>query len=437
MGSDLVKTKDNFIKKSNFLISAKYKATIMENKIIAIAMGKLIVRDNVPFASLTVSELKNYLSVNSIDRNIYRDVKRAVKSLVSHPIILEDQLFDVQNDESVTGRIHALSFITNAVYENGRIDIWFNKEFKGYMFNLKNNFTLFELQIMMKFTKDYTFRLYELLRKEVYKIKDGNCIMVSYSLSELKCLIGIVDINKADVRIAIERGKSWDYIVEDMKTERTFVKWGELERKVVKVAQKEIKELSDISFEYKPIKRGRGGKVVGIDFYVYKNANKDSMSMMTNNDYLQLSFDDYSVQIDELYDEFNQVFTKEQLYDLLRLSEYNCQIIREAYNCSLKQKYIDNLMGWIKAYIKNGGYNEKSITVSNGSVEQGEKIQEVLDDYNKNKEKYSLLAWKKIKGNNDFTYFLQHYDLDLELLELTKSSQECIKLYVDWKLTSK
>lgn len=438
MGDKLVKENNNIIKKSNFLISAKYKATIMENKIIAIAMGKLIVKDNVPFASLTVSELKKYLNVDSVDRNIYRDVKRAVKALVSHPIILEDQVFDVQNDESVSGRIHALSFITNAVYENGRIDIWFNKEFNNYMFNLKNNFTLFELQVMMKFTKDYTFRLYELLRKEVYRIKGNSCIKISYTLAELKCLIGIVDINRSDVRIAIERGKSWEYIVDDMKTERTFVKWGELERKVIKVAQKEIQELSDIRFEYTPIKRGRGGKVVGIDFYIHKNVENDLVATtIEGNDYIQLSLDDYNVQIDELYKAFNGVFTKEQIKDLLKISEFNSEIIKEAYECSLKQKYIDNLMGWIKAYIKNGGYTNKAIVVSNGSVEQGERIQEVLEDYTNNKDQYSFIAWNKIKTSTDFKFFTDHYDIDLELLELTREPRECIKLYVDWKLSTK
>lgn len=428
-------------KKSNIIISSKFKGSLLENRLIAIATSRLTVKNNRPYALITMSEIKKFLNIPASDRNIYNKVKRAVKALPSHPVIIEDyDSFNGQNEDSIKGSIVAMSMISTSKYTNGKIEIFFNEDFIPLMMNLKNNFTLLELQTLMKFENDYSFRLYELLRKEVYRIKeDVGYIDAYYSLSELKCLIGVVDINHPSVRMAIEAGKSWDYIVNELKVEKEHKVWGEFERKVLKKAQKEIKELSDICFKYVGKPCGRGGKIIGVTFYVYKNYVQneytgDKSIKNGHNKNNDISIFNYDQDVAKLCEEMNDIVTYEQCYDLYKTASYDYDKVLMAYEKSKEQSYIENFMGWMKSCIKGNGYQEKPIPMIDGSVEQGNKVTELLNDYNENKSEISKVAWGKIKEKADFSAFLEYYDLDECLLELTKSSEECIKLYVDWKL---
>lgn len=60
--------------------------------------------------------------------------------------------------------------------------------------------------------------------------------------------------------------------------ENEYSIWGDFSQKVLKVAQKALKENTDICFEYEPVKKGR--KVVAVRFEISKNIDfKDPMEM--------------------------------------------------------------------------------------------------------------------------------------------------------------
>lgn len=426
-------------KKSNFIISSKYKATLIENKLIAIATSRLTINDGSPYAMITMSEIKNYFGIDKDDKNIYKKIKRAVKALVSHPVIIEDcDSIGGKNDNSINGSIIAMSMITTAKYTNGKVEIFFNKDFIPLMINLKNNFTLLELQTLMKFEEDYTFRLYEVLRKEIYKIKDNGTVSVYYGLSELKCLIGLIDINNPTVRMAIEAGKPWDYIVNDLKVEKSFRVWADFKKKVIETARKEINEKSDISFTYEPLPSGRGNKFIGITFYISKNnygQNNHQTDDGSNSDHSKdINLFEYDGKVEELVVYLENSITFDQCYELFTCASYEEVVVKKAYDYSKEQKYIENFMGWMKWCIKNKAYETEKIPVIDGSVSKGKEVVEIMNDYNENKDEYSKMAWGKIKGKDDFDLFLKYYDLEVEMLELTKPYEECIRLYVDWKL---
>lgn len=428
-------------KKSNFIISSKYKASLMENKLIAIATSRLTIKDDCPYAMITMSEVKKFLGVDKDNKNIYKQVKRYVKSLVSHPVIIEDYDTSIgKNDNSIKGNIIAMSMITTAKYTNGKIEIFFNRDFVPLMMNLKNNFTLLELQTLMKFEKDYTFRLYEILRKEIYKIKNDGVISVYYGLSELKCLIGLIDINQPSVRIAIESGKSWDYIVNELKVEKSFKAWGDFRRDVIEVAMEEINEKTDISFTFEPHPSGKGNKYIGITFYIKKNTtnygqnNHQEMKSSISDHSNETNLTDYDQKVEELVVYLENSITFDQSYELFRCASYDEVVVKKAYDYSKEQKYIENFMGWMKWCIKNKAYETEKIPVIEGSVSKGKEVVEIMNDYNENKDEYSKMAWEKTKDRDDFETFLKYYDLEVEMLELTKPYEECIRLYVDWKL---
>ena len=75
-----------------------------------------------------------------------------------------------------------------------------------YVHQLKTNFTTYEVATLMKIEKAHSYRLYELLKKEIYRsdpnINNG-IVTKEYGLSELKCTIGLANTDEEGVRRAI------------------------------------------------------------------------------------------------------------------------------------------------------------------------------------------------------------------------------------------
>ena len=80
---------DLMIRKSNTLISGKFKTSILENKIMAIALTRIEIKDGCPVARLYPGEIKQLLGKNT-DTNIYKKLKRTAKLMTGHQIVIED-----------------------------------------------------------------------------------------------------------------------------------------------------------------------------------------------------------------------------------------------------------------------------------------------------------------------------------------------------------
>ena len=81
--------KDNelLIRKSNTLISGKYKTSILENKIMAIALTRIEIVNGCPVAKLYPGEIKTLLGKKT-DTNIYKSLKRTAKLMTGHQIVI-------------------------------------------------------------------------------------------------------------------------------------------------------------------------------------------------------------------------------------------------------------------------------------------------------------------------------------------------------------
>ena len=103
--------------KSNDMISAKYKATLLENQVMAIALTRIEVnekdKEHPLVARLYPRELKKLVSD---DRHIYRDLKDLAKTITGHTMFLEDG----------KGNFKAFSVVPNAIYKDGVFSIIFN-----------------------------------------------------------------------------------------------------------------------------------------------------------------------------------------------------------------------------------------------------------------------------------------------------------------------
>ena len=425
--------------KSNEMISAKYKSTLLENQVMAIALTRIEVNNNDPLdpleARLYPRELKKLVSD---ERHIYRDLKDLAKSITGHTMFLEDG----------KGNFKAFSVVPNATYKDGVFIIKFNNELRDHILGLEKNYTTLELSVMTDFERNSSFRIYELLKKDLYKSKpevNNGRVDVEYNLSEFRFMIGLA--NGDDPVVAREMARmghniDWDLLYSKLKKDdKKYDKWYELQRNVLKVAQIELEEKSDIRFEYEGIRQGR--KVGIIAFKIYRNtppvsviSKKKELEREEKNRQLEIPYD--LEQFKPLYDEFvgyNEL-TKEDLDLLLVKADFDVKRVEDAIHLADEQRYIANYVGWLIKCIEG---NFTHTTVLDGSAEKGSRFVRFKQDYEEGKKTREIqrATWDRIQNNDDFPGFVEMIEenrLTVEQLLTIYSLDEVIQLYADWKL---
>ncbi len=425
--------------KSNEMISAKYKSSLLENQVMAIALTRIEVNindDDSPLeARLYPRELKKLVSD---ERHIYRDLKALAQSITGHTMFMEDG----------KGNFKAFSVVPTATYKDGVFVIKFNDELKEHILGLERNFTTLELSVMTDFTKNSSFRIYELLKKDLYKSKpevNGGRVEVLYNISEFRFMIGLANGDDPVVAKAMSRmGKAidWDALYKKLdKKSRKYDDWYELQRNVLKPAQQELEEKSDIRFEYEGLKKGR--KTAEIMFRIYRN--KPSVSVITkkkeidrngSNRQLEMPYD--LEQYAPLYDDFigHNELTKEDIDMLLKKANFNPQKVRDAIELADKQQYINNYMGWlIKCILEDYTHTE----VLEGSAEDADRIEQIKKDYEEGKKSGDIqrAVWVRVQNNADFPNFtemLESNGVTLEQVVSIYKLDDVLQMYADWKV---
>ena len=218
----------NLVTKSNQLIEASYRMSVLEKKLI-LALISQVQPDDVDFQAyrFSVKDLSNFLGITR--QNIYQTLDEITDKILSHKI----KFYNDQDEHIKVG------WISSYVYEKrtGFIRMRFDPELKPYLIKLKEAFTYYQLSNIVKLRSFYSIRVYELL-KQYQKIGNRR-----FSIKELRRILGVKD--------------------DDYKL------YADFKKKTFLVAQKELQEKTDIRFEYKESKTGK--KVTGIEFIIFKN----------------------------------------------------------------------------------------------------------------------------------------------------------------------
>ena len=337
----------DILKKSNFLISSVYRASLLENKVLALALTKVRLSDQGrPVATLRTKEIKEVLHVTGNAMGTY--LKDVATSLAGRTMFIE----------SADGSFKCMSLVGVVSYESGSgtMEIKFEPEIKDYIYDLKANFTMLNIPMMLSFRSGWSYRLYELLSSRAYHSKydkeTGNVFHIKYGVSEIKLHLGTVQIKddkgkiNRDIQRELEKKEiDYDYIVNELVHEKlkSFDKWCDFKRRVLDVAVNEINEKSDISVKYDLMRSGRGGKIYGIDFEVTK---KDRNVEPTVEEEVPTPDD---VELDDLIDKVMDIIDEKikisQAKALLKVANYDINKIEYAYELACKQENIRNLIG--------------------------------------------------------------------------------------------
>lgn len=335
--------------KPNFLISAKYKSSLMANKVLAISLSRLQEaedsKDGVLVSDIKASEIKKLIGGNY--GSFYKTLEKTAREMTGRTIGISDP-------ES-----HMFAYtvvITQAVYFKGIFRIEYNRHLTKYLKEIKRNFTRLKLSVMLTFQNVYAFRLYEILKSEAYprtnQQKETNIYIKRFSIAELRFLLGVANAELNVVQNILSDRKNPDYEKAYAKTpEKVMNTWSDLKRYALDPAVKEINHISDITVEYTTSRSGYGGKVNHIEFKIELNGEEEEITDTAVEATEILSEDD---AIDQTYELFNGTLKMKDVRSIVKEAGCDFMKIKNAYEVFNSQQNVNNITGFMIKAIQEG-----------------------------------------------------------------------------------
>ena len=438
--------KNETITRSNYLITAKYKSSLLENKLMVLAL-KRSKKDsfNRPSVEISAEEIRKLSGTTG--GSFYSQLKLAAKAMANRTIFVED----TENKQ-----FKIINLIHMAEYKNGNFSIRFTPEANEYLDDLRDNFTTMKLTTLFVFSSNYAYRLYEILKMHEYKVgKENKPITINYSLSELKLEMNCVNTEEKAIQRELQKEKpDYDKIVNQLAKEKHFESYSDFRKNALEVAKKQINELSDLYIDYEPVRSGRGGKVIAVDIYLQRNIN----NIMSATEEIDSEIFDEKISGDEYAEDTNTIPEPANMPELilevidiisdvkisskdsallLKDAGYDVETIRRAYALACKQPEINNFMGLMRSCIKED--YQAPIEVINGSQEAAEQVSQIKKDVDENKATLSEKVWEKTKQKDNYPAFCEYLEstgISEEILEMICTPEERLKSYVEWVKTN-
>ena len=154
-----------------------------------------------------------------------------------------------------------------------------------YITSLSTNFTSMEMPILLSFginsengkanRQNFTYRIYELMKTHLFRVTEHRPVYkCKYFLMDLKLSIGVISPDDPGVKEAITKNPGDMTIALDKyiskKGNSSYARWSDFERRILRVAQEEVKS-TDLLFDYRPVRSGRGGRVTEVIFMISRN----------------------------------------------------------------------------------------------------------------------------------------------------------------------
>ncbi len=226
--------KTPMVVQSNKLIEARYRLSLGEQRLI-LAMISMIGRDDTDFKDYVIRLADFWRYLGTSNKNQYSETKKITKRLLQ-------RVLEIKTEK---GGLLQCNWISSAEYIPGAgiVRLSFDPKLKPYLLFLKEEFTRYGLTVI-RFKSVYSIRIYGLLKQ--YEAIGRRKIAVS----ELRAILGLEN------------------------TEYQFYK--DLKRRVLTVAQKELKKGADVRFEFTEIKKGK--KVDVIEFTIQRQPYQQGFS---------------------------------------------------------------------------------------------------------------------------------------------------------------
>lgn len=240
---------DRWVSMSNAIVRSAQGLSLPEKQIIMLAVSKLDSRkfhgkDNLPRVRLSASEMVEAYGIDQSDA--YKYLKKAGYHLYERSLVFREQSPSRAKSGRKSGdMVMRCRWIGSQKYHDGEgwIEMVFWPEIVPHLTALKNRFTEYQMKQVASLRSTYSWRLLE--------------VLMQFAGSEKRTLNGTVSIEIEDFHHAMEAAPS----------QRS--NFGELRRRIIEPAIKELTEKDDWLIDWKPIKRGR--KVAQLQFRFARN----------------------------------------------------------------------------------------------------------------------------------------------------------------------
>ena len=378
--------------KGNALISAKYKSTITENKLLNCAIANVKNGEVDSEGSVIVRMSRSQLS-----KLMGWKAGTYFSNLDKTAEMLSGRVMGYSNPD--TESFEYVPLITKAKYENNELTIRFAPEMKDKLIQLTNNFTVLDLGVITSFKSNYSLRLYEILKSKAYIPKgemaiDSNKIRVDIDVAELKFEMGTINIEVGGVKkTLIETSKSnvngtpdYNKALEKVK-EQTNDDWRHFKRTIDKAVE-EINEKTELNVSYEPSAReGKGGRIKSLYFYIDKtpvSLKKEEKAEEAKAPLMEYSEDDLVDEVLDLACEIERIKVSE-CRAIIKAAGYDLEKVRVAHEAAKQQKEFKTSYTAFMIWAINEGITPNEKSSNSGSVKNG------FNDFNQRKYDYEEL----------------------------------------------
>jgi plasmid replication initiation protein len=152
------------IRKHNDLIEAKYQIhSIQEQRIILLLLAQIKPNDaDFKGYKIAVSDFAKIIGLQV--GGVYTELEQALKNLMTRVI-------SIRSGKSFL----LMGWLSSAKYVHGSgyVELAFDPNLKPYLLQLKDHYTQYKFNSVLHFKSIYSIRLYELLKKESFKARNG------------------------------------------------------------------------------------------------------------------------------------------------------------------------------------------------------------------------------------------------------------------------
>ncbi|MBW9159453.1 replication initiation protein [Clostridium tagluense] len=338
--------KNYIVKKSNyFIMNSSYDLSLEEQKLI-LTLASMVQPEDEGFKAykFKIADFIELLGVQNQSK--YTETPKITKELMK-------KVFEIEEEDTLI----QTAWLSSATYKKGTgmVELEFSPRLKPYMLQLNTLFTQYKLGNILSMKSKYSPRVYEILKCNEFKKQ------------------GYIEINIDELR-------------KLLRCEKIYPPYADFKRKVIIQTQKELKKLSDISFEFEEIKTGR--KITSIKFYITSNKNTCKSEIAAtlaepkpkpqqNIDHIKLVKEIIKEEITDL-----------EAQSILTSANGDINIIKEKYRCSQRAAKITNMVGWLIDAIKKD-YQPPIGKVKVGKFNDYDQRQYDFDELEK-----KLLGWK-------------------------------------------
>jgi len=225
------------VRKSNYLVEAIFKLNVNEQRLILMLTAS-VKKDDQDFSSYVISvrDFAKFLGLAE-NNSHYQRIADLVVGLQKKILTIVDT---VTINNKTKKRIQKINWLSYSAYiqGEGKIELCFHPKLKPYLLNLKERYTTYKLKEVAQLKSRFSVRIYELL-KQYESLKKR-----AFTVTELRKILEI--------------------------TPDQYNPYFNFKNRVILTAQRELKNNSSISFDFKEIKSGK--KVEKIIFYIKDNS---------------------------------------------------------------------------------------------------------------------------------------------------------------------